>query len=68
MAAKTWEMANSIETVNSVDEIFKYDRQQQQEILQAKPWLKELVTLLCLARVPVDNKILPVSFTMSVSS
>ena len=43
MAFKTWEMSNSIETVNSVDEIFKYDRQQQQEILQAKPWQKELV-------------------------
>lgn len=43
MAYKTWEMSNSIETVSSVDEIFKYDRQQQQEILQAKPWQKELV-------------------------
>ena len=43
MAFKTWEMSNSIETVNSVDEIFKYDRQQQQEILQAKPWQKEWV-------------------------
>ncbi|KAJ7387607.1 COP9 signalosome complex subunit 5 [Desmophyllum pertusum] len=41
MAFKTWEMSNSIETVNSVDEIFKYDRQQQQEILQAKPWQKD---------------------------
>lgn len=41
MAFKTWEMSNNIETVNSVDEIFKYDRQQQQEILQAKPWQKE---------------------------
>lgn len=41
MAYKTWEMSNSIETVNSVDEIFKYDRQQQQEILQAKPWQKD---------------------------
>lgn len=43
MAYKTWEMSNSIETVSSVDEIFKYDRQQQQEILQAKPWQKEWV-------------------------
>jgi len=41
MAYKTWEMSNSIETVSSVDEIFKYDRQQQQEILQAKPWQKD---------------------------
>lgn len=46
MAFKTWEMSNSIETVNSVDEIFKYDRQQQQEILQAKPWQKEWVSRL----------------------
>lgn len=43
MAFKTWEMSNSMETINSVDEIFKYDRQQQQEILQAKPWQKEWV-------------------------
>lgn len=41
MAFKTWELSNNIETVNSVDEIFKFDRQQQQEILQAKPWQKE---------------------------
>lgn len=41
MALKTWELSNNIETVNSVDEIFKFDRQQQQEILQAKPWQKE---------------------------
>ena len=43
MAFKTWELSNNIETVNSVDEIFKFDRQQQQEILQAKPWQKEWV-------------------------
>ncbi|CAH3149634.1 unnamed protein product [Porites lobata] len=41
MAFKTWELSNNIETVNSVDEIFKFDRQQQQEILQAKPWQKD---------------------------
>ncbi|PFX25577.1 COP9 signalosome complex subunit 5 [Stylophora pistillata] len=41
MAFKTWEMSNNMETINSVDEIFKYDRQQQQEILQAKPWQKD---------------------------
>ena len=45
MAFKTWEMSNNMETINSVDEIFKYDRQQQQEILQAKPWQKEWVPL-----------------------
>lgn len=41
MAFKTWEMSNNIETLSSVDEIFKFDRQQQQEILHAKPWQKE---------------------------
>lgn len=41
MAFKTWEMSNNIETLSSVDEIFKFDRQQQQEILHAKPWQKD---------------------------
>lgn len=41
MAMKTWEMSNDMESVSSLDEIFKYDRQQHQEVLQAKPWQKE---------------------------
>ncbi|XP_014665533.1 PREDICTED: COP9 signalosome complex subunit 5-like [Priapulus caudatus] len=41
MAEQTWEMANSIETVNSVDDIYKYDGKQQQDILAAKPWEKD---------------------------
>lgn len=41
MALKTFEFSNNIETIHNVDEMFKYDRQQQQEILQAKPWQKE---------------------------
>lgn len=41
IAQKTWEMSNKIETVNSVDEIYRYDKQQQQDILTAKPWEKE---------------------------
>jgi len=41
MAQKTWEMSNSMEVVGSVDEIYRYDKQQQQDILSAKPWEKE---------------------------
>ena len=41
MAQKTWEMSNNIELVQSSDEIYKYDKKQQHEILQAKPWTKE---------------------------
>ena len=40
-ALKTWEMANSIENINSIDEIYRYDKRQQQDILTAKPWDKE---------------------------
>lgn len=41
IAKKTWELENNVQTVNTVDDIFKYDRQQQQDILTAKPWEKE---------------------------
>lgn len=41
MAQKTWEMANNIETVQAVDEIYKYNKKQQQDILTAKPWEKD---------------------------
>jgi COP9 signalosome complex subunit 5 len=41
MAQKTWEMSNSMEAVGSVDEIYHYNKQQQQDILTAKPWEKE---------------------------
>lgn len=41
MARKTWEISNNIETVQSIDEIYKYDKQQQQEVLAAKPWSKD---------------------------
>lgn len=43
VAQKTWVMSNNIETVSSVDEIYRYDKKQQQDILAAKPWEKELV-------------------------
>lgn len=41
VAQKTWEMANKIENVSSVDDIYRYDKKQQQDILAAKPWDKE---------------------------
>lgn len=40
-AMKTWEMSNNMETIGSVDEIYRYDKKQQQDILTAKPWDKE---------------------------
>ena len=41
MAQETWELSNSIENIQSVDEIYKYNKKQQQDILTAKPWEKE---------------------------
>ncbi|CAH1773412.1 unnamed protein product [Owenia fusiformis] len=41
MAQKTWEMSNSVENVGTVDEIYRYDKKQQQDILTAKPWEKD---------------------------
>lgn len=41
IAQKNWEMANNVEVVSSVDEIYRYDKKQQQDILAAKPWEKE---------------------------
>ncbi|XKL65359.1 hypothetical protein PGB90_008779 [Kerria lacca] len=41
IAQKSWELNNSVEHISSVDEIFKYDKKQQQDILIAKPWDKD---------------------------
>ena len=43
MAQKTWELSNNVETV---DEIYRYNKQQQQDILTSKPWEKEYVFIL----------------------
>lgn len=41
IAQKSWEINNSIETISTVDEIYAYDKKEQQDILAAKPWEKE---------------------------
>lgn len=41
MAMKTFELSNNIDTVQSADEIYKYSKEEQQGILQRKPWKKE---------------------------
>ena len=41
IAQKTWEMSNNIMEVNASEEIYKYDRNQQQSMLTAKPWEKD---------------------------
>lgn len=41
IAQKTWELSNNIETISTVDEIYRYDRKEQQDILTAKPWEKD---------------------------
>lgn len=41
IAQKTWELSNNIETISTMDEIYRYDRKEQHDILTAKPWEKE---------------------------
>lgn len=40
-ARKTWEFQNNVESVSSIDELYKYDAKQQQQILSSKPWEKD---------------------------
>jgi COP9 signalosome complex subunit 5 len=40
-ARKTWDMSNNIMEVSTSEEIYKYDRNQQQSMLAAKPWEKD---------------------------
>ena len=41
IAQKTWELSNNILEIAPGEEIYKYDRQQQQQMLAAKPWEKD---------------------------
>jgi len=41
IARKTWELSNNMESVNSVDDVYRYDEKQQKDIQSAKPWDKE---------------------------
>ena len=41
VAQKTWEMSNNVETISSIDDIYRYDKKQQQDMLTTKPWEKE---------------------------
>lgn len=61
---KTWEMSNNMETISTVDEIYRYDRKQQQDILTAKPWDKEYVDNMLALSVAYnsDDKIRMIKF------
>lgn len=48
IAQKNWELTNKVEVINAVDEIYRYDKKQQQDILAAKPWDKEYINILIL--------------------
>lgn len=41
IAQRTFEAANSVEVVASVESLYQYDAKKQQEILTTKPWTKE---------------------------
>lgn len=41
IAQKRFELENNIEPVNTRDEIYRYNEDQQREILARKPWSKE---------------------------
>lgn len=40
-ARRSWELENNIKTLPACDEIFRYDADQQRQILDAKPWEKD---------------------------
>ena len=61
MALKTFELSNSIDMVQSVNEIYKYSKEEQQAILQRKPWTKEYA---CSFILPI-NAVGSISFMKS---
>jgi COP9 signalosome complex subunit 5 len=42
VAQKTWELANQIQEVNSIEEIYKYDEEGHRNLLNEKPWEKSV--------------------------
>uniref|UniRef100_A0A8C7AU81 Uncharacterized protein n=1 Tax=Neovison vison TaxID=452646 RepID=A0A8C7AU81_NEOVI len=42
MAQKTWELANNLLEAQNIDEMYKYDKKQQQEITGSEPVTKNL--------------------------
>lgn len=40
-ALKTFELSNNVESIQSVDDIYRYSRDEQQLILQRRPWTKD---------------------------
>ena len=41
IARKTWELSNNVMEICAGEEIYKYDKNQQQSIQAAKPWEKD---------------------------
>ncbi|XP_065061943.1 COP9 signalosome complex subunit 5-like [Rhopilema esculentum] len=41
MAMKTFELSNNVRTVQNADEIYKFSKEEQQSIIQRKPWTKD---------------------------
>ena len=40
VALRNWELENNVENLE-IDEIYKFEKQTQQDMLSAKPWDKE---------------------------
>lgn len=41
LAQEEWLAANNVEVVSNTDEIYRYNKDQQQGILAARPWDRE---------------------------